>query len=146
MKEHWAAPPAEQWEAETERLIGLLRYFNILYTPPLCWLALALEIARKHYPKGAPNPVGRPRKPVNALARFLKRPRGRPKSDFGELTAKMVDAEKQRLGLSGHGSDKKALESMISRLLPVKAVRESLAYHQKALSRQRRKAAGESQK
>jgi hypothetical protein len=160
MKEHWAAP-AEQWdaEAELERLNGLLDYFKIKWGPPRCWLALALKLGHKHYPEGVPNPVGRPRRRINRMAEIAellrpKRQRGRPESDFGELTAKMVDAEKQRLGLSGHGSDKKALESMISRLLrektagalPAKRMRESLAYHQKALSRQRGKAAGKSQK
>jgi hypothetical protein len=150
MKDHWAAP-AVQWdaEAELERLNGLLDYFKIEWGPPRCWLALALELAHKHYPKGAPN---RPRRrPINKMAEIgellrPKRQRGRPKSDFGELTARMVDAEKQRRGWSGHGSDIKALESMIRRLLPARRVRESLAYHQKALSRQRQKAAGKSQK
>jgi hypothetical protein len=121
----------------------------------------ARAFAHKHYPEGAPNPVGRPGRPINRLAKLAeelrrpKRQRGRPKSglsDLWELTAKMVDAEK--LDLSGRGSDKNALESVISRIwrektagaLLAKRVRESLAYHQKAMSRQRQKAAGKSQK
>ena len=47
---------------EGDRLLGLLFHFRIPYNHPDRWFALALALARKHYPQGAPNPVGRPKK------------------------------------------------------------------------------------
>lgn len=79
-------PPLNQ--ADIKRLLGLLRHFGISYDDYddwLVWFVLANALARKHYPYGAPNPIGRPRqqnpnKRVSLAELYgLARKRGRPR-------------------------------------------------------------------
>lgn len=65
-------------DLEADLLLGLLRYFRISYRDPNRWLALAAALAHKHYPQGAPNPIGRPSLGSIAKLYGLGRKRGRP--------------------------------------------------------------------
>ncbi|MGH8565665.1 MAG: hypothetical protein ACREXW_16865 [Gammaproteobacteria bacterium] len=66
-------------------MLGLLRHFGIPCNDPDRWFKLALALAHKHYPKGAPNPIGRPRKgsiaKLYALGHKRGGRRGRPRGD-----------------------------------------------------------------
>jgi len=141
-----------EWRSETdvERLFLLLNHYEIGTDEDSKWLFLALELARDHVPgftlsegKGP----GRPRKVGGRLADLMRLPRkpGRPKKERN-LTGFLGLVEKTKIEhkLTGRGSDKRALEILLTADAKdknesvIKVLRDELPYFQKRLSEARK--------
>lgn len=136
----------------------LLKKFNIDHKDKLCWFLLALELARMHEanwpnvkatrgaPKGARTIAGELRNAqigeinrlVQACLKKKKKP-GRPTVlKFHPIWIDDIKAEHK---LSGHGSDKEAIEIFVDKNLAVTPAERKgeIKYIQKRLSEGRRK-------
>lgn len=129
---------------EGDNLLYLLGKYGIDIREEDAWLMLALSLARDKV-KGfsdaeiLPKKVGRPKK--NSLAKIMtlgepKRRRGAPTKM--KFNPEWVDQVKAKHGLSGRGSDKKAIEIMVAEYRAPKDRKREVAYVQKRLSESRK--------
>ena len=138
-----------EWKAKTEaeRMFLLLQHYAIDADDAIKWFRLVLALARDHVPgfsvaegRGA----GRPSKIKGRLADLIERPtpkRGRPKRERNPLTLiEAVEKTKMEHGLTGRGSDKQALEIILTAIAKknnesvTKLLKEELPHFQKRLS------------
>ena len=124
-------------EKEAHGLVVLLEKFHIDPMDKYCWLSLALELAKMHEanwpnvkatrgaPKGARTIAGELRNPhigeINRLAQaFLKGKKKKPgRPTVPKFNPEWIDDIKAKHKLSGHGSDKEAIEIFVDKNLAV---------------------------
>ena len=135
-----------KWKFEAANLLYLVEKYGIDPREEDAWLNLALSLARDKV-KGfsdaeilPPQKVGRPKKKIS-LAKIMtlgepKRRRGAPTKM--KFNPEWVDEFKAKYGLSGRGSDKKAIEIMVAEYRALKDRKREVAYVQKRLSESRK--------
>lgn len=139
---------AETAEIEAKNLIHLLDKYEIELNSEKKWLRLAIAIARDKV-KGFSDTllkykaIGRPTKKKNSLASIANlgapkkaQKRGAPRKL--KLNPAWIDEIKATHGLSGRGSDKKALEIMAAAYRKPADRRREVEYLQKRLSEARK--------
>jgi hypothetical protein len=144
-------------EIEVDGLLVLLEKFNIDPTDKHRWLTLALCLARRHEtnwpnvkavrgaPIGARTPAGKYRNMSSEKTNNLMllagikqlKALGRPR--VHAINPAWIDSIKIKHNLSGHGSDRKAIEIYVDKYVTPATRKSEIRYIQKRLSEQRRK-------